>query len=59
MSGPSAYQMSEILTDKFHFVNYYTIFFIRAVFIRAEMMSTENFGKIRAGEYSNLLRYKG
>ena len=26
----------------------YTIFFIRAVFIRAEMMSTENFGKIRA-----------
>ena len=34
-------------------------FFIRAVFIRAEMMSTENFGKIRAGEYSNLLRYKG
>ena len=36
----------------------YTIF-LRAVFIRAEMMSTENFGKIRAGEYSNLLRYKG
>ena len=36
---------------------YYTIFFIRAGFIRAEMMSTENFGKIRAGEYSNLLRY--
>ena len=34
-------------------------FFIRAGFIRAEMMSTENFGKIRAGEYSNLLRYKG
>ena len=26
----------------------HAFFFIRAVFIRAEMMSTENFGKIRA-----------
>ena len=36
-----------------------TIFFIRDAFIRDEMMSTENFGKIRDGEYSNFSRYKG
>ena len=34
-------------------------FFIRDAFIRDEMMSTENFGKIRDGEYSNFSRYKG
>ena len=35
------------------------ILIIRAGFVRAEKTSTDNFGKIRAGEYSNLLRYKG
>ena len=34
-------------------------FFVRDAFIRDEMMSTENFGKIRDGEYSNFSRYKG
>ena len=32
-----------------------TVFYI----IIDEMMSTENFGKIRDGEYSNFSRYKG
>ena len=35
------------------------IFFIRDAFIRDELMSTQNFGKIRDGEYSKFLRYKG
>ena len=30
----------------------YTFFFIRDAFIRDEMMSTENLGKIRASQYS-------
>ena len=41
-----------------HMPHAYT-FFIRDAFIRDEMMSTENFGKIRDGEYFNFSRYKG
>ena len=41
-----------------HMPHAYT-FFIRDAFIRDEMMSTENFGKIRDGEYSNFSRHKG
>ena len=40
-------------------VNVHFFFSIRDAFIRDEMMSTENFGKIRDGEYSNFSRYKG
>ena len=41
-----------------HMPHAYTLF-IRDAFIRDEMMSTENFGKIRDGEYFNFSRYKG